>query len=589
MIFSTSKIKFRRRFLIKAIKTSVFIVALILLLAGQCGGTVPPNQHKLTLNITGTGSGTVKSQTGSLECDSDCSAMFDKNTELSLIASVSANSHSRFAGWSGGCSGSEATCTLTMDVDKNVTATFTQILHTLTVTKIGNGSVSSSPSGISCGSDCTEDIAEGTKVTLTETPDRGWIFANWSANCTTATPTTCTTTMDQAKTVTAKFKKSGDLEHTLTVTKSGTGKGVVLSTPSGIDCGNDCQGRFATDSKVTLKATPLSGSGFTKWEGDCSGSNAKCTISMNAEKNVRAIFDDRVKPVIVSVSPKDNQVGVGRNPKIIIEFSKPMNKQKTQEAFETHDGSMIFDIKPLSFSWNSNATVMTISIKELDCGRDDYMLYGYKISTKAEDLAGNKLSFEKKVSFASCKTVYKQLYAEKDLDGYIYNTGNVYNHQEIINVGDINNNDFTKGFLSFDLSAIPADILGIGYARVGVYQKKVVGTPYKDLDSGDVSLGIYHVYYGESLDAADFTTPYLVPEQKSIADSATIGRKEADVLSWLEADIDNRQKQKNKSQFMLSFDINTDNQNDYDYVELSSSDETILAFKPYLELGYWVK
>jgi hypothetical protein len=68
----------------------------------------------------------------------------------------------------------------------------------------GSGSVTSSPAGISCGSDCTETYDAVTGVTLTATPQGGSIFAGWGGACT-GSSTTCTLTMNASKSVTATF------------------------------------------------------------------------------------------------------------------------------------------------------------------------------------------------------------------------------------------------------------------------------------------------------------------------------------------------------------------------------------------------
>ncbi|MBA4374085.1 MAG: hypothetical protein C0402_14635 [Thermodesulfovibrio sp.] len=52
---------------------------------------------------------------------------------------------------------------------------------TLTISKDGNGTVTSSPPGISCGADCTDNYS-GVEVTLTATPDTGLGFAGWSGD-----------------------------------------------------------------------------------------------------------------------------------------------------------------------------------------------------------------------------------------------------------------------------------------------------------------------------------------------------------------------------------------------------------------------
>ena len=45
------------------------------------------------------------------------------------------------------------------------------------LTGAGSGSVSSDPSGIVCGADCSEVYLSGTTVTLTATPQAGSVFA----------------------------------------------------------------------------------------------------------------------------------------------------------------------------------------------------------------------------------------------------------------------------------------------------------------------------------------------------------------------------------------------------------------------------
>jgi hypothetical protein len=65
--------------------------------------------------------------------------------------------------------------------------------------------VTSSPSGISCGSDCNESYPPGTQVTLTAAPAAGAQFVGWSGACSGST-LTCTLQMNSAKSVTATFR-----------------------------------------------------------------------------------------------------------------------------------------------------------------------------------------------------------------------------------------------------------------------------------------------------------------------------------------------------------------------------------------------
>jgi Tol biopolymer transport system component len=69
----------------------------------------------------GSGSGTVSSSAG-IDCGGDCWELYEPGTQVTLSAVPATGSS--FAGWSDGCSGTQATCVLTMDASKRVTAAF---------------------------------------------------------------------------------------------------------------------------------------------------------------------------------------------------------------------------------------------------------------------------------------------------------------------------------------------------------------------------------------------------------------------------------------------------------------------------------
>ena len=82
------------------------------------------DQHTLTVDKAGTGTGTVTSSPAGIDCGSTCSAAFDSGTPVALTATP--DSGSSFTGWSGGgCSGT-GVCQVTLNADTAVTATFTK-------------------------------------------------------------------------------------------------------------------------------------------------------------------------------------------------------------------------------------------------------------------------------------------------------------------------------------------------------------------------------------------------------------------------------------------------------------------------------
>jgi len=174
--------------------------------------------------------------------------------------------------------------------------------YTLTVSKsgTGNGTVTSSPSGIDCGSDCSESYNQGTSVTLTATAASGSIFGGWSGAC--SGTGTCTVTMNAAKSVTATFNPQA-VGYTLTVVKSGTGAGTVTSSPAGINCGDDCSESYSKVQKVKLTAKADASSTFAGWSGGgCSGTKT-CTVTVGAPVTVIADFALKIPDISVAQTP----------------------------------------------------------------------------------------------------------------------------------------------------------------------------------------------------------------------------------------------------------------------------------------------
>jgi len=117
---------------------------------------------------------------------------YEQGTVVTLTANPAIGY--QFSGWSG-CSGSGNTCSVTMDMAKSVTATFTLKQYGLTVTAApAAGGTITPPGG-------TYD--HGTVVTLTANPATGYQFSGWSG-CS-GSGNTCSVTMDMAKSVTANF------------------------------------------------------------------------------------------------------------------------------------------------------------------------------------------------------------------------------------------------------------------------------------------------------------------------------------------------------------------------------------------------
>jgi hypothetical protein len=106
-----------------------------------------------------------------------------------------------FVGWGGSCTGSGA-CSVTMDSERSVTATFAPNLVKVTVRIVGAGRVKGLLRG-ACTRTCARSIAAGTKIHLIAIPAKSWRFSGW-----TGCSHTCAFPASR-KTVTARFVRAG--------------------------------------------------------------------------------------------------------------------------------------------------------------------------------------------------------------------------------------------------------------------------------------------------------------------------------------------------------------------------------------------
>src|SRR5438045_1077614 len=179
----------------------------VAVLIAACGGksgtsgsqSVPPPlpgpvaQHFLT--VSKSGSGTVRSAPAGIDCGTTCSATLAEGTQMVLTPVPDPGW--QFAGWGGGCTGLGG-CALKVVADTKVFVTFEAVApaapgkHNVTVTPSGAGAgrISSSPAGIDCGSTCTAQFDDGTRVVFNATPATGSTFAGWTGACA-GTATTC--------------------------------------------------------------------------------------------------------------------------------------------------------------------------------------------------------------------------------------------------------------------------------------------------------------------------------------------------------------------------------------------------------------
>ena len=248
---------------------------------GDCAGTpVTDNRCELTMDIDRTASVTFEQVTYSLTVTAigggsvtpgGTTTQF-AGREVTLTAMWDSATHA-FREWGGDCSGTGPTCLLTMDADKTVTATFSELAtYGLTTSAGANGSIDPPPG--------LHSYTENTSVTLTATPDSGYQVASWGGDCSTsgAAPT-CVLTVDADRTASVTFEA---ITYTLTISRGSNGH---INPAPGTHS-------YSENASVTVTATPHDGYRVASWEGDCraSGTDRSCVLTMDSDKTVEVTF-----------------------------------------------------------------------------------------------------------------------------------------------------------------------------------------------------------------------------------------------------------------------------------------------------------
>ena len=194
---------------------------------------------------------------------------YQEGTQVRLTATP--DEGFEFSGWSDGST--EATRVITASENLTLTATFSELIksYTLTVTSGEGGSVSSEGG----------EYNEGTEVTLTATADDGYRFTVWSDG---STEESITITLSEDTSIEAIFEMIPIYNLTVKESQGGTISGLG--------------GDYEQGSMVTLTATPDEGFQFIRW----SDGTLESTIELTIENDITIEAFFAIPPKIELIS-----------------------------------------------------------------------------------------------------------------------------------------------------------------------------------------------------------------------------------------------------------------------------------------------
>lgn len=132
----------------------------------------------------------------------------------------------------------------------------TQVVHnTLSVSKKGSGTITSTPAGIDCGQTCTHSFETGQTITLTASANEGHSFIGWDGDKCTDTSNACTFTIDSDVSVSATFSENTHVSPLLPPHFAGDFNGDGSNDIIGLDSGGVAW--YTTDLTTW---TPINGS-----------------------------------------------------------------------------------------------------------------------------------------------------------------------------------------------------------------------------------------------------------------------------------------------------------------------------------------
>ena len=161
-------------------------------------------QQPLSVALSGAvGGSRVRSDAPGIDCPTVCSIAWDGGERVTL--EVVPGDDRRVVRWTGACTGTSSTCTLTMDRPQSAGVVFGPLTYAGRVVVGGRGRVTSAALGFACARSCTGRFDAGSTVAFRAAAARGWVFAGWTGDC--RGKSACRLRFDRSHAIRAVFRR----------------------------------------------------------------------------------------------------------------------------------------------------------------------------------------------------------------------------------------------------------------------------------------------------------------------------------------------------------------------------------------------
>jgi hypothetical protein len=282
-------------------------------------------------------------------------------------------------------------------------------------------------------------------------------------------------------------------------------------------------------------------------------------------------------PAIGQVLPANGAIGISSGTNIQVRFNQKMNRASGQAAFQILSPNGVSGV----FSWNADGSLLTFN-------PDAQFQYGqtvqFEIAAGALSVDGTPKATTERFSFRIMRSLMSVLTSVGSLDGYLKDTGKGSIASQYILVGDTADGHYTRGFVSFDLSALPANLVSITDAAVVLTIHESHGRPDRlaPLYALDVD------YAGALGGTSDFggsgwPTEHLFSIWPERASAEGAG-------NWVRERWKVRRETAYRCQFRIQYEHNFHFEFPplADYLEFYSGDHAVEAYRPQLRVTYLI-